>query len=184
MQTVQPLGQNPQVLKADVVNVIPGFNINGIVNYRLSKYFDLRSLPGICFGSRELNYYNEDGSLNHSMNIESNYVEIPILLKASAKRTSNYRPYLIAGFNSRFNLNWKTSDNKGIYISSKVYQPYIELGAGIDIYNYYFKLSLEFKYSGGLTNSLGSTVVEGQEAYRDAISRLNSQIFIFAIHIE
>jgi len=184
MRTVQPIGYPPMILKVDMVAATPGFNINGIANYRLSQYFDLRALPGICFGSRILNYYTEDGELHHAMNIESNYIELPLLLKASARRTSNYRPYLVAGFNSRFNLNWKTAENKGIYISSTIYQPHAEMGAGLDMYFFYFKLSFEIKYSVGFTNNLGSAVVERQEAYRDAISRLNSQIFVFAIHIE
>ncbi len=186
LKEVQPLGSaQPMVLWADVVSVKPGFNINGIVNYRLSHYFDLRALPGICFGTRELNYYNNaDGSLQHTMVLESNYAEIPILLKYSAKRTSNYRPYLIGGVNPRFNMNWKTSEKKGNYISTTVFEPFVELGAGLDIYFYYFKLSLQFKFSGSFINSIGSNVVTGQEAYRDAIDRLNSQIFLFTINIE
>jgi hypothetical protein len=173
------------VLWADVVNPQPGFNINGIVDYRLSHYFNLRALPGICFGSRQLNFYNnDDGTLIHSMMLESNYVEAPILLKFSAKRVSNYRPYLVGGVNPRFNMNWKTAEKKENYISSIVFEPFYEFGAGLDIYFYFFKLSLEFKYSGTIINNLGSSVVAGQEAYHNAINRLNSQIFILAIHIE
>ncbi|MDR0694336.1 MAG: hypothetical protein LBF81_03435, partial [Prevotellaceae bacterium] len=70
------------------------------------------------------------------------------------------------------------------YISSVVFEPFYEVGAGLDIYFYFFKLSLEIKYSGTVINNLGSSMVAGQEAYYDAIDRLNSQIFIFAIHIE
>jgi hypothetical protein len=177
--------QQQGVLWADVVNPHAGFNINGIVDYRLSKFFNLRALPGICFGSRQLNFYdNRDGSLHHSMMLESNYVEMPMLLKFSAKRVSNYRPYLVGGVNPRFNMNWKTAEHKGNYISSVVFEPFYEAGAGLDIYFYFFKLSLEFKYSGTIVNNLGSSVVNGQEAYHDAIDRLNSQLFIFAIHIE
>jgi hypothetical protein len=90
----------------------------------------------------------------------------------------------VGGFNSRFNLSWKTNEKKGIYISSSIYEPFFELGAGLDIYFYFFKLSLEFKYSGTFFDHLGKSVVEGQGAYRDAIDRLHSQLFIFAIHIE
>ncbi|MDR3132772.1 MAG: PorT family protein [Prevotellaceae bacterium] len=177
--------QQKGVLWADVVNPQAGFNINGIVDYRLSHYFNLRALPGICFGTRQLNFYNnDDGSLHHRMTLESNYVEVPILLKFSAKRVSNYRPYLVSGVNPRFNMNWKTAEQKGNYISSVVFEPFVEFGAGLDIYFYFFKLSLEFKYSGTFINNLGSSMVAGQEAYHDALSRLNSQLFIFAIHIE
>ncbi|MDR2359298.1 MAG: PorT family protein [Prevotellaceae bacterium] len=185
MQEVNLDAQQKGVLWADVVNPQPGFNINGIVDYRLSHYFNLRALPGICFGSRQLNFYNNnDGALHHSMMLESNYVELPILVKFSAKRMSNYRPYLVGGVNTRFNMNWKTAEEKGNYISSIVFEPFYEFGAGLDIYFYFFKLSLEIKYSGTLINNLGSSIVVGQEAYHNAIDRLNSQIFIFAIHIE
>jgi hypothetical protein len=187
MQNVRldALPQGQGVLWADVVNPQAGFNINGIVDYRLSHYFNLRALPGICFGSRQLNFYNDaDGTLIHSMMLESNYAEMPILLKFSAKRVSNYRPYLVGGVNPRFNMNWKTAEKKGNYISSIVFEPFYEVGAGLDVYFYFFKLSLEFKYSGTIFNNLGSSVVAGQEAYHNAIDRLNSQLFIFAIHIE
>jgi hypothetical protein len=182
MQTIDMT--NPEVLWADVVNIQPGFNINGIVNYRLSRHLDLRALPGICFGTRELNFYKEDGSLAHSMLLESNYAEVPLLLKFSASRVSNYRPYLVGGANPRFNMNWKTSEKKGNYISSIIFEPFLELGCGLDIYFYYFKLSIEFKYSKTFINNLGSNTVTGYEGFHEAIDRLNSQIFIFAIHIE
>ncbi|MDR2361353.1 MAG: PorT family protein [Prevotellaceae bacterium] len=181
---VQLPGEAPEVLRADVVDVIPGFTINGIVNYRLSHYLNLRAMPGICFGVRSLNFYRADGSLLHSMHIESNYAEAPVLLKYSAKRVSNYRPYMVAGVNSRFNMNWKTREQKGTYISSAIFEPFYEAGFGLDVYFYYFKLSIEFKYSGGFLNGLGRGVVDGYEGYHMAIDRLNSQIFIFALHIE
>lgn len=184
MREVNLDAQQKGVLWADVVNPQPGFNINGIVDYRLSRYFNLRALPGICFGSRQLNFYNADDALHHSMMLESNYAELPILLKFSAKRVSNYRPYLVSGINTRFNMNWKTAEQKGNYISSIVVEPFYEFGAGLDIYFYFFKLSLEIKYSGTFINNLGSSIIAGQEAYHHAIDRLNSQIFIFAIHIE
>jgi len=184
-KVVLPFGDAvPTSMWAEVVDVAPGFNINGIINYRLSRHFDLRTLPGICFGTRNLNFYRADGSLERSMELESNYVEIPILLKYSALRSSNYRPYLVGGFNTRFNMNWKTREQKGTYISTAICEPFYELGFGLDMYFYYFKLSFEFKYSGGFTHSLGSNTVEGFDYYRDVIDRLNSQIFIFSIHIE
>jgi hypothetical protein len=184
LKSVHIPDETPGIIKADVVDIVPGFNINGIVNYRLSYYLSLRALPGICFGVRKLNFYRPDGSLLHSMQIESNYAEVPIQLKYAAKRVNNYRPYMIAGVNSRFNMNWKTREKKGTYISSAIFEPFYEAGFGLDIYFYYFKLSLEFKYSGGFLNSLGNNVVDGYEGYHDAIDRLNSQIFVFAIHIE
>ena len=184
-KVVQPFGDAlPTTMWAEVVDVKPGFNINGIINYRLSRHFDLRTLPGICFGTRDLNFYRSDGSLERSMELESNYVEIPILLKYSAFRSSNYRPYLVGGINTRFNMNWKTREQKGTYISTAICEPFYELGVGFDVYFYYFKLSFEFKYSGGFLNALGNSTVEGYGYYKDVIDRLNSQIFIFAIHIE
>src|SRR5688500_8704877 len=34
----------------------PGFNLGIITNLRLSKYFDLRFIPTLAFGGKELNY--------------------------------------------------------------------------------------------------------------------------------
>ncbi|HPG73755.1 MAG TPA: porin family protein, partial [Bacteroidales bacterium] len=83
-----------------------GFNINMIANVRLANYLDLRFLPGLMFGQRDMEYkLLEDGSFRrHTMMIESTFLDFPILLKYKAARLNNFRPFLIGGGSFRVDL--------------------------------------------------------------------------------
>lgn len=172
-------------LMAEVTVPGAGFNINGIVDYRLIRNWHLRSGFGICFGQRELNFYQGvNGPLVHSSQYDSYYIEVPLLLKFSANRHSNFRPYLIAGAAARYNLGGKVNPSKGVVIGVAPFEPFYEGGFGFDWFFYYFKLSFEVKYSGGLTNVKSGNIAEGFEAYGDAISRMNSRMILFSFHFE
>jgi hypothetical protein len=172
-------------LMAEVTTPGIGFNINGIVDYRIIRNWHLRSGFGICFGQREVNFYQgENGPLVHSSQYDSYYIEVPLLLKFSANRHSNFRPYLIAGTAARYNLSGKVNPEKGVVIGAVPFEPFYEGGFGFDWFFYYFKLSFEIKYSGGFTNVKSNHIAEGFEAYGDAISRMNSRMVLFSFHFE
>ncbi|MDR2448677.1 MAG: PorT family protein [Prevotellaceae bacterium] len=172
-------------LMAEVTTPGVGFNINGIVDYRIIRNWHLRSGFGICFGQRELNFYQGvNGPLAHTSQYDSYYIEIPLLLKFSANRHSNFRPYLIAGTAARYNLGGKVNPSKGVVIGVVPFEPFYEGGFGFDWFFYYFKLSFEVKYSGGFTNVKSDNIAEGFEAYGDAISRINSRMILFSFHFE
>ena len=42
---------------AEVYTILPGFTVGGVVNYRLSRDFDLRFTPGMSLGSRSFKYF-------------------------------------------------------------------------------------------------------------------------------
>jgi hypothetical protein len=170
-------------LMAEVTSPGVGFNINGIVDYRIIRNWHLRSGFGICFGQRDLNFYRND-SLWHTSKYDSYYIEVPLLLKYSANRHSNFRPYVIAGATARYNLGGKVNLEKGVVIGVTPFEPFYEGGFGFDWFFYYFKLSFEVKYSGGFTNVKSSNIAEGFEAYGDAISRMNSRMVLFSFHFE
>jgi hypothetical protein len=172
-------------LMAEVTKPGMGFNINGIVDYRIIRNWHLRSGFGICFGQREVNFYQgENGPLAHTSQYDSYYIEVPLLVKFSANRHSNFRPYLIAGAAARYNLSGRVNPEKGIVIGLTHFEPFYEGGFGFDWFFYYFKLSFEIKYSGGFTNIKSDKVAEGFEAYGDAISRMNSRMVLFSFHFE
>jgi hypothetical protein len=170
---------------AEVTKPGIGFNINGIVDYRIIRNWHLRSGFGICFGQREVNFYQgENGPLVHTSQYDSYYIEIPLLLKFSANRHSNFRPYLIAGTAARYNLSGKVNPEKGVVVGVVPFEPFYEGGFGFDWFFYYFKLSFEIKYSGGFINVKSDKIAEGFEAYGDAISRMNSRMVLFSFHFE
>lgn len=82
----------------------PGININLVTSIRLAKYLDLRILPGIQFGQRDIHITDSVSSEEFDAKVESVFIDLPILLKYRSKRVNNYAPYLIAGVNPRFDL--------------------------------------------------------------------------------
>jgi hypothetical protein len=170
-------------LMAEVATPGIGFNINGIVDYRIVRNWHLRSGFGLCFGQRDLNFYRND-SLWHTSKYDSYYIEAPFLLKYSANRHSNFRPYVIAGATARYNLSGRVNLSKGVVVGVTPFEPFYEGGFGFDWFFYYFKLSFEVKYSGGFTNVKSGRIAEGFEAYGDAITRMNSRMVLFSFHFE
>lgn len=178
----------PAIVRADVVSSRPGFSINGIVDYRINKVLNVRVLPGICFGSRNLRFYDEEAPGNvilYDMPIKSNYIEVPIHLKYSAKRHSNFRPYIIGGFNMRSNLTYGEDEKSGSYLEFSRFEPFYELGIGLDTYFYYFKLSIELKISKGIEDVMARRkTTPGYEPYLDVIDKMNSQSIQLSFHFE
>jgi len=173
---------------ADITRSSPGFHIQIISNYRLGEYFDLRFLPGISFGQRDVNFFkkvvnNKYTLANEKHKLESNYLEFPILLKYKAKRLNNFRPYIVTGPNLRVDLAKTYSEEDEIFMDLKRFDLYHEVGVGFDFYLPYFKLGLELKYSYGFFNMLERRTTPHPE-FQNAINKLNSSIFMLSFHFE
>lgn len=176
-----------------IKEIKPGINIHAISNLRLSENFDLRCLPGISFGERQLYFMNDTNGLMYdgkTYQMESSYLELPFTFKYKAKREYNFRPYLIAGGNIRYDLAVKREyDYKEQLIMVKPFDIYAEFGGGFDFYLTYFKFAIELKYSVGMTdifrttNPAGEAFTEHPE-YTDMIGNLKSNIFIISFHFE
>lgn len=166
----------------------PGINIQIVTNLRLNKYTDLRFLPGVAFGQRNVRYYdyNTLEILNEQQRLESSFLEFPFLLKFKGSRLNNTRPYLIGGFNYRYDLAGKKEydDEKPIYLRLKRSDIYYEVGAGIDFYLPYFKLSVELKMSTGTRDILVHEPAPGNPQFSNAIEKMKSQLWIIAFHFE
>ncbi|MCU0362187.1 MAG: PorT family protein [Bacteroidales bacterium] len=166
----------------------PGINIQIITNFRPSRYFDIRFLPGVSFGQRVIRFYDyETGELvNDEQQLESSFLEFPLLLKYKGERLNNVRPYIIGGLNFRYDLAGKKEydDEKPVYLRLKRPDLYYEAGAGLDFYLTYFKLSVELKMSTGLANILAGEPHPLYPQYYNAIERMKSQMWILAFHFE
>lgn len=160
-----------------------GFNIGIVSNLRLGKYADLRFLPGISFGQRNLEYliYRDKGFSLKTMQIESTFLEAPLLLKYKSKRLNNYRPYLIGGFTYRLDLSAqkeiKEEEKPKIRLGRHDY--YWELGFGVDYYLPYFKFATEVRYAVGLSNIINPDQSEYSRAIEDLISNMIIISFYF-----
>jgi hypothetical protein len=178
-------GQGNVVLFADLIQVKPGFSINAISDCRLVTNLNLRFLPGIFFGNRMLNFYRSDTKgLIQSMPISSNYLEFPVILKYSANRYTNFRPYVITGLNTRINLSNDINIDAQRYIKLSKLEPFAEIGLGFDFYLSYFRLSTEIKISMGLINCLSPEEVAGYEFYKRSLKSLHSNTVGFTFNFE
>ena len=173
-------------LYPEVARLNPGINIQIVTNLRAGRYFDLRFLPGVSFGQRMVNFYKNEVPYAIPQKLESSFLEFPLLLKFKGDRLNNIRPYVIGGFNFRYDLAGKKEfdDEKPVYIRVKRPDLYYELGAGLDFYLTYFKLSIELKMSNGLGNVLVNESAPGHAEYFNAIDKMNSRLWILSFHFE
>lgn len=164
----------------------PGINIQIVTNLKLGRYFDLRFLPGVSFGQRNIRYFKNRVIYNEQQRLESSFLEFPLLLKYKGDRLNNVRPYIIGGFNYRYDLAGKKEydEEKSVYLRLERPDLYYEFGAGLDFYLPYFKLSVELKVSNGLFDVLVNEPPPRHPEYFNAIERMNSQIWVLAFHFE
>lgn len=173
-------------LYPDVSKLNPGINIQIVTDFRPANHMDIRFLPGVSFGQRNIRYYKNQKIYNDGQKLESSFLEFPFLLKLKGDRLNNVRPYVIGGFNYRYDLAAKKEFDpaKQIYIRIKRPDLYYEAGAGMDFYLPYFKLSVELKMSKGITDILIKDYAPGHPEYVNAIEKMKSQIWILAFHFE
>ena len=173
-------------LYPDVSKLNPGINIQIVTDLRPAKYMDIRFLPGVSFGQRNVRYYKNQKLYNDQQRLESSFLEFPLLLKLKGDRMNNVRPYVVGGFNYRYDLAAKKDfdQEKPVYIRIKKPDLYYELGAGLDFYLPYFKLSVELKMSTGMSDVLIREYAPGHPEYLNAIEKMKSQIWILSFHFE
>jgi hypothetical protein len=170
----------------EVTRLNPGINIQIVTDLHPSRYIDIRFLPGVSFGQRNVRYYKNQVLYNYQQRVESSFMEFPLLLKYKGDRLNNVRPYVVTGLNFRYDLAGKKEfdEDRPVYIRIKRPDLYYEAGAGIDFYLMYFKLSVELKMSNGIRNVIVDDAAPGNQEFRNAIEKMRSQIWILAFHFE
>lgn len=127
-----------------------GFNVGLIGNMRLNEFFDLRFEPGLVLTNRELNYdesYFANTGFGDSdliREVKSTYIHFPLLVKFSAKRLNNFKPFIEGGVSAAINLasnEDNPNDNGSGQFRTKTNVYFYELGFGIDFYLPYFKFT-------------------------------------------
>jgi hypothetical protein len=173
-------------LYPEVSRLNPGINIQIVTDLHPVRNFDIRFLPGVSFGQRNIRYYKNQVLINEQQKLESSFIEFPLLLKYKGDRLNNVRPYLVGGLNYRYDLAGKKEfdEEKPIYIRVRRSDLYYEMGAGLDFYLTYFKFSVELKMSNGLRNIIVNDAYSGHEQFRNAIEKMKSQIWVLAFHFE
>ena len=179
------LAENDSIDQIECVKQM-GFNISIVSSLRLGEYFDLRFLPGLSFGQRDLNYsYWSAGNnrfVTKTMKIESTFINFPLIVKYKAKRIDNYRPYVIGGSSFALDLASQKSikEEEKPKIRLKPFDVYYEFGFGIDYYLTYFKFSTEIKFTVGMFDILR----RDETKYTTAIDKMTSNILYISFHFE
>ena len=113
-----------------------GFNVGLIGDLKLKKNLNLRFEPGLYINKSDFEFETSEVKKN------SSYIHLPILLKYSAQRLNNFKPYLLGGLSASYNLS--SNQNSSILdenLKVKKLTFNYELGFGIDLYFQYFKFS-------------------------------------------
>lgn len=129
-----------------------GFSVGLIGDLKLRKNLNLRFEPGLKTNKLNVLYPNDE-----EREIKSTYIQLPLLLKYSAKRYNNIRPYVLGGLSTSFNLSSNQDnpqDNESNVFRVKTNTFYYELGFGIDFYLQYFKFSPSIRGVFSLKNEL------------------------------
>ena len=133
--------------KRTLIKQKAGLNVGLIADLKLNENLNLRFEPGLYTNKSDVIFYDRDKFSQNSdtiRSIKSTYVHLPILLKYSAKRYNNLRPYILGGLSTSFNLSSNQNnpeDNSNGTFRLKTNTFYYELGIGIDFYLQYFKFS-------------------------------------------
>jgi len=165
-----------------------GFTVGIIGDLRLGKYFNLRFIPSLAFGSRMLNYdlrlYQDGDTIPFvsQQKVNSTFVDFPFYIKYKSKRVYNMRAYVIGGVKFSFDLASQAKKTEEDNYEPKLYRTdtYGVLGAGLDFYMNWFKFGVEFTMSYGLKDIL----LREDNIYTDGIENLRSKVFMLTFTFE
>ncbi len=147
--------KNPN--KEIIQTATTGFNVGIVGDLRLSERLNLRFEPGLYITQRDLNYTQFTDKQDRLREVKATNIHFPLLLKYSALRTGNIRPFLVGGFSATLNLSSNskvTDDNAQQVFRVQRITNNTELGFGIDFYTEYFKFSPSIRGVFGLSDEL------------------------------
>ena len=161
-----------------------GFNLGIVSNLRLGKYTDLRFVPALIFGERQLDYNFIDsiGNNNQIKKIESTLLDFPIYIKYKSERYNNFRAYVIGGLKYSMDIasQDKINDEGQEIVKLKKNDFMGEIGFGLDFYLEYFKFSPQIKISYGLLNIL----TKDKSVYSESINQLTTNGWMLSFTFE
>lgn len=165
-----------------------GFTVGIVGNLRLGRYFDLRLIPSLSFGTKSIIYdytiiKNEDFSspiyYSKTTSILATIMEFPLHVKYKSKRYNNIATYIIGGGNTKLDFSFLfNKDAKRL--QANTFDFAAEIGAGFDYYTGYFKMGIEAKFSFGLLDVLDKR----NNQYDASIEGLKNRMFQLSLTFE
>jgi hypothetical protein len=162
-----------------------GFNIGIVSNLKLAPQWDLRFIPTLSFGDRNIIYhgFKNFAPITRTQQIESTFLDFPLHLKYKSVRMTNSRVFVIGGFKYSYDLasaEDKEELEDEVLARIKKNDFYYEMGVGFEYYFYYFKFATEIKASFGLRDILARE----NNMFSNSIDRLNSKIIMVSFTFE
>jgi hypothetical protein len=185
-------------LYADLSKLLPGFQVSVVSDLRLNKNWNLRFLPGISFGSREIYFYEySDGEVGeladyrdaaNPVPLGPSFLDFPLHFKYRSDRVNNYRPYLVGGLNFRYDMSAKKpgkyDSESNEYVKFRRGDVYLEFGFGVDTYLRYFKFAPEIKVAVGLLNMIDPNGRVEHPEFANSISHARAYVIMLNFHFE
>ena len=84
-----------------------GFNVGLVGDLRINKYINIRIEPGLYYSKRDLMYPENPFFTSDSdrlREIKSTYIHLPLMVKFSAARINNFRPFFTSRCFNRFSI--------------------------------------------------------------------------------
>jgi len=177
----QPDGE---VWFAEIPSYNPGFSVGIIADRYLNEYFNLRLVPTLYFGEKQFTFIEQESKEIYKTTLKTNYLSMPLLLKFSAKRLNNFRPYMLAGVYGSMEIGSK--NNQPLKLNKTDYG--LEFGFGCNFYMPMFKFCPEIRFSLGLKDLIEKDrpdlVDKTLMKYTDALSSGKSRIVTITFNFE
>ena len=177
-------------LQSLLVNSNGGFTLGVVTSININQNFKIRFvLPSLSFQESELVYtYFQQPTLKPKQ-LNTVYLDFPVLLKFRTNRIKNFAVYGIVGL--RYGINMQSQigvDNGGEaeeeqIIILKKYDFGSEIGGGVDLFLEYFKLGIELKLGSGMRN-IHYTKAGEETKFDNAIESLKSRVWTLSFTFE
>ncbi len=159
-----------------------GFNLGILSDYHISNRLEMRFIPTLSLGTKNLYFTIKNQDTVSTRKIESVYLEFPFHFKYKSKPYKDFRPYVIGGMkysvDMQSNAGARKADNL-IQVNRNDYA--LEYGLGIEMHLPMVIISPEIKVSYGLNNVLNPNP---KLNLSNAIERLSTRTIFFCIHFE
>ena len=164
----------------------PGFNLGLLCNFRINKRFDVRTLPAIVFGEKNMLFTVHDFHKNidttAKFNVQNIYIDVPFQLKLKSDRVQDFRVYMIGGGKYAYDLASLAKARKADKIIRLLpHDVALEIGLGFEFYFPLFILAPEIKLSQGLMNVLYN---DDHLLFSRTLQQLKSRTITISLHIQ
>ena len=191
---------NNDSLQSILVVGKPAFSLGVVTSINVNPNFKIRFvLPTLSFLERdiEFTYLDPNSSIEttYIKQMNSTYLDFPILFKFRTNRIHNFAMYGITGFRYGIDMTSNIDVNNGVGLEEQVIKLTktdfgTEVGGGVDLFLNYFKLGIELKLAVGMKNLLYLTPQRSLELnetptnFDNAIESLRSRVWTLSFTFE